>query len=73
MFIGLAMPTKPLLLAVNCLASRATAILIFSCLALPIFSWANPKIQPELILSIDARGIEQSGISRLLEEKYESW
>ena len=70
MFIGLAMPTKPLLLAVNCLASRATAILIFSCLALPIFSWANPKIQPELILSIDARSIEESGISQWLEEKY---
>ena len=70
MFIGLAMPAKPLLLAVKCLACRATSLLFLSCLAHPIFSWANPKIQPELILSLDARGIEQSGISRCLEEKY---
>jgi thiol-disulfide isomerase/thioredoxin len=70
MFIGLAMPAKPLLLAERCLACRATALFMLSCLAHPIISWANPRIQPELILSIDARGIEQSGISRCLEEKY---
>ena len=70
MFIGLAMPAKHFLVAVSCLACRATAVLLLSCLAHPTFSVANPTIQPEMILFIDARGIEQSGISRWLEEKY---
>jgi hypothetical protein len=70
MFTGLTILAKHLVFAFRCLAYRATALVLFSCPAHPVFSGANPEIHPELILSIDAREIEQSGIFRWVEQKY---
>jgi len=70
MFTAIFILAKHLVVKVRCMACRAIVVLLLSWLIPPTFSVANPKIQPEMILFIDVRGIEQSGISFWLEEKY---